>query len=218
MKQANCIFCRKKFEQKIFNYRYCEETEECREAGTDFKIKKAIEQGRKNIQNAKKEKYSKIKDNVTDYKKFLQHDIQKIAKLIDYGLRGLHETANDNGDIQGGHIYSKKNNEQMRFNLHNVHRQGAKSNMALVYDEELKDALKLEYGNDYFEFIKSLKSQPLPKIKQDEYKEYHFKALGVIKRLQLTFSTYSKKERLELRNSINKELSIYPDEFTQFKF
>jgi len=158
-----------------------------------------------------------LRENITDYKKFLQEDVQKIAKLIDYGLKGLHEAKTDTGLIQGGHIYSKKNNEQMRFNLHNIHRQGAKSNMALIYDEELKDALKAEYGNNYFEFIKSLKSQPLPKIKQNEYKEYHFKALGIIKRLQLTFASYSKEERLELRNTINKELNIYDDEFTQFK-
>jgi len=214
---ANCRFCRKKFEQKIFNYRYCESTPECKEAGTDFKIKKAIEQGRKNIETAKKEKYAKIKDNVTDYKKFLQDDVQKISKLIDYGLRGLHETPNDTGIIQSGHVYSKKNNEQMRFNLHNLHRQGAKSNMALVYDEEFRDGLILEYGIEYFNFIKSLKSQPLPKIKQNEYKDCHFKALAIIKRLQLAFNHYSKKERLELRNSINKELSIYPEEYTQFK-
>lgn len=213
----NCKHCRKKFTAKIFNYRYCEQTEQCKEAGTEFKIKKAIEQGRKNIQKAKKEKYAKIKDNVTDYKKFLQDDVQKISKLIDYGLRGLHETPSDTGIIQSGHVYSKKNNEQMRFNLHNLHRQGAKSNMALVYDEEFRDGLISEYGIDYFNFIKSLKQQPLPKIKQNEYKEYHFKALGIIKRLQLTLTNYSKKERLELRNSINKELSIYPDEFTQFK-
>jgi len=215
--KSNCIFCKVKFEQKIFNYRYCESTPECKEAGTDFKIKKAIEQGRKNIETSKKENYAKIKENVTDYKKFLQDDVQKISKLIDYGLRGLHETPNDTGIIQSGHVYSKKNNEQMRFNLHNLHRQGAKSNMALVYDEEFRDGLIYEYGIEYFNFIKSLKSQPLPKIKQNEYKEYHFKALAVIKRLQLTFSHYSKKERLELRNSINKELSIYPDEYTQFK-
>lgn len=215
--KSNCRFCRKKFEQKIFNYRYCESTPECKEAGTDFKIKKAIEQGRKNIETAKKEKYAKIKDNVTDYKKFLQDDVQKISKLIDYGLRGLHETPNDTGIVQSGHVYSKKNNEQMRFNLHNLHRQGAKSNMALVYDEEFRDGLISEYGIEYFNFIKSLKSQPLPKIKQNEYKEYHFKALAIIKRLQLTFTHYSKKERLELRNSINRELSIYPDEYTQFK-
>lgn len=214
---ANCKFCKVKFEQKIFNYRYCESTPECKEAGTDFKIKKAIEQGRKNIKTAKKEKYSIIKDNVTDYKKFLQDDVQKIAKLIDYGSKPLHEAPTDTGQVQGGHVYSKKNNEQMRFNLHNIFAQGAKSNMALVYEEEFRDGLISEYGIEYFNFIKSLKQQPLPKIKQNEYKEYHFKALAIIKRLQLTFTNYSKKERLELRNSINKELSIYPDEYTQFK-
>lgn len=213
----NCKNCRTKFTAKIFNYRYCESTTECKEAGTDYKIKKAIDQGRKNIQNIKKQKFSEMKDNVTDYKKFLQDDVQKISKLIDYGLRGLHETENDTGIIQSGHVYSKKNNEQMRFNLHNMHRQGAKSNMALVYDEELRDGLISEYGIQYFNFIKSLKSQSLPKIKQNEYKDYHFKALAIIKRLQLTFYSYSKKERLELRNSINNELGIYSDEFTQFK-
>lgn len=216
-KYYNCEVCKKRFIAKIFNYRYCESTPECKEAGKDFKINSKIKTALNKVRSDKKEKFSVMKENVTDYKKFLQDDVQKISKLIDYGLRGLHETPNDTGIIQSGHVYSKKNNEQMRFNLHNLHRQGAKSNMALVYDEEFRDGLIAEYGIDYFNFIKSLKAQALPKIKQNEYKEYHFKALAIIKRLQLTFVHYSKKERLELRNSINKELSIYPEEYTQFK-
>ena len=206
-----CLNCKTKFTSTQFLQKHCD-SEECKDA----KIKWAIDKVKSNREKQNKVEKAVLKEKLTDYKKFLQDDVQKIAKLIDYGLRGLHESKNDTGLIQGGHIYTKKNHEQMRFNLHNIHRQGAKSNMALIYDEELKDALKEEYGNDYFEFIKSLKQQPLPRIKQNEYKEYHFKALEVIKRLELTFTQYSKNERLQLRNSINKELSIYPDEFTQF--
>ena len=216
MKQSNCIHCKKKFQQKTFNYRFCESTPECLVAGKEFQLNARIKSALNKVRNDEKEKFAVMKDNVTDYKKFLQDDVQKIAKLIDYGLRGLHETPQDTGQIQGGHIYTKKNHEQMRFNLHNIHRQGAKSNMALIYDEEIKDGLKSEYGIEYFEFIKSLKQQPLPKIKQNEYKEYHFKALAIIKRLELTFTHYSKNERLELRNAINDELGIYPEQYTQF--
>lgn len=216
MAQSKCIFCKTKFGQKIFNYRYCESTPECLAAGKEFQLNARIKSALNKVRSDKKEKFAVMKENVTDYKKFLQDDVQKIAKLIDYGLRGLHETPQDTGQIQGGHIYTKKSHEQMRFNLHNIHRQGAKSNMALIYDEEIKDALKLEYGIEYFEFIKSLKQQPLPKIKQNEYKEYHFKALAIIKRLELTFTHYSKNERLELRNAINDELGIYSKQYTQF--
>jgi len=185
---------------------------------TPCAIVKAKADNLKKLKEVSKIEKAVLRDKLTNYKDFLQKDVQKISRLIDYGLRGLHESKNDIGDIQGGHIYSKKQNEQMRFNLHVIHRQGAKSNMALIYDEEMRDALKAEYGNEYFEFIKSLKQQPLPQIKQHEYKEYHFRALAVIKRLDLTFTHYSKKERLELRNEINAELGIYPSKYSQFKF
>ena len=217
MAQSKCIHCKKKFQQKTFNYRYCESTPECKAAGKEFQLNARIRSALKKVRNDEKEKFAAMKDNVTDYKKFLQDDVQKIAKLIDYGSKPLHQTPQDNGGIQGGHVYSKKNHEQMRFNLHNIFAQGSKSNMALIYDEEFKDGLIKEYGIEYFEFIKSLKQQPLPKIKQNEYKEYHFKALAIIKRLELTFTYYSKNERLQLRNAINEELGIYPEQYTQFK-
>lgn len=216
MKQSKCIHCRKKFTQKTFNYRYCESTPECKEAGKEFKLNARIKSALTKVRSDKDEKFKAMKENVTNYKKFLQDDVQKIAKLIDYGSKPLHQTPQDNGVVQGGHVYSKKNHEQMRFNLHNIFVQGAKSNMALIYDEEFKDGLIKEYGIEYFEFIKSLKQQPLPKIKQNEYKEYHFKALAIIKRLELTFTHYSKNERLEMRNKINQELGIYNEQYTQF--
>src|SRR5690606_19698740 len=131
MRLQNCKHCKKKFQQKVFGLRFCCETDECREACAKFvleKKKKAIE---KQTLKREKEKLKVMKESVTDYKKKLQEDVNTIAKLIDYGLKGLHVSGNNDTEIQAGHVYSVKNNEQMRFNLHNIHRQGAKSNMAL---------------------------------------------------------------------------------------
>lgn len=215
---ANCKHCKKKFTQKTLNLRYCCETEECREACAKYvleKKKKAIERQTKKRENEAKKV---MKDNITDFKKKLQEDVNTIAKLIDYGLKGLHVSGSYDTEIQAGHVYSVKNNEQMRFNMHNIHRQGAKSNMALVYDEEFRDALIDEYGNDYFLFIKGLKKQPLQRIKQHEYKEYHERALSIIKRLKKDLKQRSLTERIELRNEINRELGIYEEQFIIFNF
>lgn len=215
---ANCKHCKKKFVQKTFNLRYCCETEECREACAKYvleKKKRAIENKTK---ERSKERLRVMKENITNYKKLLQDDVNQIAKLIDFGLKGLHVSGSYDTEIQAGHVYSVKNNEQMRFNLHNIHRQGAKSNMALVYDEEFRDALIDEYGNDYFLFIKGLKKQPLPRIKQHEYKEYHERALSIIKRLKKDLKQRSLTERIKLRNEINRELGIYEEQFIIFKF
>lgn len=213
---ANCKHCRKKFIQKTFNLRYCCETEECREACARYVLgrKRAIE---KKTKERSKERLRVMKENITNYKKLLQEDVNQIAKLIDFGLKGLHVSGSYDAEIQAGHVYSVKNNEQMRFNLHNIHRQGAKSNMALVYDEEFRDALIDEYGNDYFLFIKGLKNQPLPRIKQHEYKEYHERALSIIKRLKKDLKQRGLAERIELRNEINRELGIYEEKFIIFK-
>lgn len=215
---ANCKHCKKKFVQKTFNLRYCCETEECREACAKYVLEKKKRAIEKKTKERSKERLRVMKENITNYKKLLQDDVNQIAKLIDFGLKGLHVSSPYDTEIQAGHVYSVKNNEQMRFNLHNIHRQGAKSNMALVYDEEFRDALIDEYGNDYFLFIKGLKKQPLQRIKQHEYKEYHERALSIIKRLKKDLKQRSLTERIELRNEINRELGIYEEQFIIFKF
>ena len=213
--KSNCKHCKNKFTQKTFNLRYCCETEECREACARYVLerKRDIE---KKTKERSKERLRVMKENITNYKKLLQEDVNQIAKLIDFGLKGLHVSSQYDTEIQAGHVYSVKNNEQMRFNLHNIHRQGAKSNMALVYDEEFRDALIDEYGNDCFLFIKGLKNQPLPRIKQHEYKEYHERALSVIKMLKKDLKQRGLTERIELRNEVNRELGIYEEQFIIF--
>lgn len=162
---------------------------------------------------AEKEKREKeiLKIRVGIYKKLLQDDIQEIARLIDFGLtclaRGL------GGQIHGGHIWSKGAHSNIKLNIHNVHRQCSHSNHWQNDDALLREGLKNEYGESYYDFVEALKATPIMKYSNDQYAEFRKKARGIIRRLKKDLRIRSVSERIELRNSINLELGIYPESF-----
>jgi len=124
---ANCRFCRKKFKQKIFNYRYCQSTPECKEAGTEAKnilIKKAMEKvkvsrGNKSRQETKvlSEKLKTLSQYEAEAKKSFQHYIRlrdKYLPCISFG--------NPNPtDWCGSHYFSSGMYSGLMFDERNCH-------------------------------------------------------------------------------------------------
>lgn len=156
-----------------------------------------------------------LREATTNYKNKLQVSVQKIARLIDKDLpclaRGIF------GKMAGGHVFAKGGHAQMRFNLHNIHRQCFMSNGKSSDDGLLREKLEMEYGSEYLNFIKWLRQGDVPKLKDWEYRETHFSALKLIKRLETENRTYNLAERIELRNQVNVELGIYQPEFCEFQ-
>jgi hypothetical protein len=156
------------------------------------------------------------KEQFIDYSKKLQDRINEIARLIDIGLpclaRGYHSK-----QTHAGHIYSRGSYPSMRYNLHNTHRQSAQSNHFQNEDGLLREGLKKEYGEQYFEFLSNLRRIPALKYSNEEYKAFYKKACEIALRLKREGNVFNLEQRIEKRNEINIEIGIYPVDFCVFK-
>lgn len=212
---ANCKHCRKKFEQKIFNYRYCESTPECKQAGTEAKnilIKKAMEKVKaskeKNSRQETKVLREKLK-TLSDFKNDLQKEINTIVREIDKGHPCI-ATGTMEGKRNSGHYISIGANQTLRFHLENIWNQSEHSNMwksgdTIRYQEGI---IKL-YGKGYLEYLNSLQSLKTINITIEEIKEKISIARSIIKWIRLQDREFTTNERLELRKKFNEQLGIY---------
>jgi hypothetical protein len=194
-----CKHCKTVFNQKLFNQKYCMTSDECVGAFLSDLTKK-------NEAKSKKERKERS-ERLKNWKDVLQTDVQKIARIIDKGLPCL--ARGNFGQIHGGHIYAKGHYSEMRFNLHNIHRQSAHSNKWNADDGLMREKLAIEYGQEYAEFVANLRNQPIPKLSNEEYREKHLIALKLIKELEQENGYITPKGRIELRNYANETLSIY---------
>lgn len=214
---ANCIHCKKKFQH---NYRFCENTDECREAGLNYKIQKAIEQGRKNIEKAKKQEKAVLKEKLktlSDWKNDLQKEINAIVRLIDKG-HGCIATGAKTGKMNAGHYIGIGANDTLRFHLENIWLQSEHSNMWKSGDTlRYQDGIVSLYGKEYLECLNSLKTiQPI-KLSIEDIKEKIPVCRSILKWLKLQDRMFTNQERLELRKQFNNQIGIFSDEYSEFK-
>lgn len=204
-----CKICKSKFERKRAIQPVCNNYD-CMVAYAKKVAEKATQKKIKQEKQERKALKEKLKVNTTNWKNKLQTKVQEIARLIDKGLTCI--ARGNSNQIHGGHVFPKKGNECMRFNLHGIHRQGAHSNHFQNDDAVMREGVAREYGEKYLEFIKSLTKQPVPKLNNLEYKEKYEIACEISNRLRKLDKEYSLQERIELRNQINLELGIYTKE------
>lgn len=179
-----------------------------------IKAKKQATNAERN--NWRKNRKPKLQEETTNFKARLQTQINKIVRLIDKGLPCLARN-NYPGQVHAGHVFSIGSNQTIRFNLHNIHRQGAQSNHYQNDDGLLREGLRNEYGQKYFEFISGLRQSPELNLKQNEYKELAKQAKSIVNHLEAAKDkTYPLSERIHLRNWVNKELGIYANEYCVF--
>jgi hypothetical protein len=174
----------------------------------------AVEHANKAIERKKKAETKVLKEKTTNWKNKLQTKVQEIARLIDKGLPCI--ARGNSKQLHGGHVLPKKGNECMRFNLHNIHRQGAHSNHFQNDDAVMREGVEKEYGESYLTFIKSLAKKPIPKLHEREYMAKYQIAHEISKALIKKCQTYSLEERIELRNRYNLEIGIYEEKFCVF--
>lgn len=155
-----------------------------------------------------REKIKKIKEELTDYKFKLQDKVNEIVRLIDVGQPCL-ATQLHAKQIHAGHVYSRGSQQSMRFNLHNIHRQSAQSNWHQSDDLKMRDGIIREYGEDYMNFITSLKQTPAIKLNNTEFKRAHTIASSIVTRMRREGEVYDTIGRLKMRNKVNMELGIY---------
>ena len=167
----------------------------------------------------RREEKKALKEQHMDYKKILQSEVQKIARLIDFKCLCLARNIVPR-QAHGGHLFSRGANTNISLNLHNIFLQAAASNHFQSDDLLMRDGVIRVFGIDYLDFITSLKSTPTIKYTNEEYKEFLQKARKVSKQLsewnnQLE-QARSATSRIQMRNWANVQLGIYPTDFLTF--
>ena len=167
---------------------------------------------KKESKDWKKEKKvikEKLKSH-SDYEKELQALINQIANLIDNNHNCM--SCSGNGKVNAGHYHSVGSNNSIRFNLFNIWRQCYRCNVQLSaniigYDNGLISYL----GKSKWEYIKFdlVRLHPFIKLSKEELDEKKAIARGIIKYLKLQDRTFTREERISLRERFNTELSIY---------
>lgn len=161
---------------------------------------------------AQKVKQAEAKDKLTDWPKKLVVKCQEIARLIDTGQPCL-ARGNHPRQMHGGHIFSKGSSPTMKYNLHNIHRQGAQSNHYQADDVLLRDGLIREYGQEYFERLQSMHQVPAIKLSPGEYKEAYRRACKVATGYRRAGKVFTAKQRIAERRKANIAIGIYSDEW-----
>jgi hypothetical protein len=190
--------------------------------GIEYGIRQTAKREQKKVNEYKKElrvEKMKAKESLIDYRKILQFEVQKIARLIDFKCLCLARNIVPR-QAHGGHVFSRGSNANFALNLHNIFLQSAASNHFQNDDGLMRDGVVRVFGSDYLDFITSLKSTPVQKYTNEDYKLFLQKARQIIKQLtewnnQLQ-QPRSATSRIHLRNWVNVELGIYANEYCNF--
>ena len=214
MKAKKCKVCGNRYTPKYNQLEPCP-TYECRLVLYKKADKKlaAME-----IKRRREEKKA-LKEQHMDYKKILQSEVQKIARLIDFKCLCLARNIVPR-QAHGGHLFSRGSNANLALNLHNIFLQAAASNHFQNDDGLMRDGVVRVFGQDYLDFITSLKSTPTQKYTNEDYKCFLQKARKVSK----LFIEYNKDlqqarsatSRIQMRNWANVQLGVYSNEFLTF--
>lgn len=168
---------------------------------------------RKEVESWKKEIKEKHRTHST-YENELQPVINDICRLIDNGQPCIccGSTYSNINKPNAGHRFAVGGNNSLRFNLNVTHISCThcnkhKSGNPDGYDEGLIRV----YGKEYFEYVK-FELKPLykeVKLTIPELVAARAVAMKIRNRLKKENKVYSAKERIALRDEINKEIGIY---------
>ena len=183
-----------------------------------FEKNKIITKRKIESQN-KKDTEKKIRDTLSKnayWSKYTQPVFNEIARLIDWEqpciVRGSTGVKMD-----GGHYISVNSNKTISLNLHNIHQQSNDSNKYEGGCPQYRMGIVKMYGDEYAEFMDSLNSCPLIKLSRDEIEIL----TGIARSIRNDLKKNKKKitdpvGRILLRNKINLQLGIYPDDYACF--
>ena len=208
-----CKNCKKKFEPKYNSEELVCSIECAIQYSNSVEGKKYLDK----VDRIRLKELKELNKSLSDWKKELQPLINKIARLIDY-LQPCIATGSFNGKQNGGHYFSTKDNESIRFNLHNIHIQSEHSNKWKGGDNyRYSEGIKRAYGNDYLEYLNGLNQTKKVYLTVERIKEAKAICNEIIKELENDLKLHSPSERIELRNKLNTKIGIYHDAFLIIK-
>lgn len=162
------------------------------------------------VKGTKEFKAAKIEVSIGENRTELQRNINLLSRMIDasFGFNTCIDCGKPFGkQIDAAHFHNVKGNEQLRFNLHNLHSARSDCNQ---YSSEHKVGysigLEMRYGENYCMQVKKLKT---------EIKELKLNAVEIAEKLKLVrhivrnFDKYKFDNALIARNQFNKIIGIY---------
>lgn len=187
------------------------------ESGKIHYLKQFLPKVKVKVETIKKERKTASKIDLMsadEYRsKYLQPEINKIARLIDYGNPCI--ATGNYGKMNGGHYISVGANRTICLNLHNIFIQSFSSNHWKSGDPiKYQNGLIETFGKDYFEFVSSLSQHKPLHLSKSDMIEIRKKAKEIIKTIEEKHRT--PKQRIELRNEINTKLGIYDLKFSVY--
>lgn len=184
---------------------------------TAWKMKKNEKESKKEQRKKDREMKIQLMSTSEYWSNVFQPRFNEIIRIIDNG-NGCICTNSTLGKLNAGHYFSVGSNKSLSINLHNVHIQSEHSN-SYKGGEPLKyrDGIKRVFGENYLNFMDSLKKCPSLNITKIELIEAYDLLLET-RRSLLANELYllSPLERIELRNEINEILEFYPKEFSVY--
>lgn len=217
MKPKKCKICSAEFNPMRSMQQVC--SAKC---AIEYGIRQTAKREQKKVSEYKRQLKAErkaVRESLIDYRKLLQSEVQKIARLIDFNCLCLARQISPK-QAHGGHIFSRGSNSNFALNLHNIFLQSAHSNHFQNDDGLMRDGIVREFGHHYLEFITSLKATPIQKYTNEEYKEFLQKARQISKQLIEWNNDLQKAReatlRIQLRNWANTELGIYQQQYCKF--
>jgi Bacteriophage Lambda NinG protein len=203
--------CRKKFEPTTPNQRVCSFVCSIAAIRQQNTIKKYIKEEKKIQKKIDKAKKIDIMSVDAYRSKVIQPLVNKVARLIDYGLPCI--ATGKHGKINGGHYISVGANRSVCLNLHNIHRQSFESNHFKSGDNvKYMEGIIREYGQDYADLVKGL-HRIKRKFQKVELMVMKDTLKDIIKELEAENKTLkeprSPEQRISLRTYYNMQLGYY---------
>jgi hypothetical protein len=199
-----CKNCREKFEVKNFLDKYCQKKECQIESKTQLALK--------NLDKIKKDKKVNMKVSAYSkkYKEELQKEINKLSRMIDLKF---FTTCIDCGrvlkdDIHGSHYNNVGGNENIRYNLHNIHASLGHCNVWNSGNKQgYQQGLIERYGEEYAEYIHFGLNE--------KYRSMHFtekeifETIPIVRKLIRDFETFIFTDSIHARNTLNNVIGLY---------
>ena len=204
--KRKCKNCFKVFE-KIRPLQYCCDYKCALEYQNKLKVKKEFTEWKKRKENLKEETQT-----LSDLKKKLQNEINRLVRIIDYGQLCISSNRIPK-KCNAGHFYSVGAYPALRYNLLNIFVQSEHDNSYLSANIlKYRENLELKFGIAILNKIEQLPLKyPELHITKNEIKKH----LPIVRDLiKLHLSMYDKvllsnEQRIELRIAYNKIIRIY---------
>ena len=197
-----CINCKDKFKPIRFNAKYCMK-QECIEVWVKSA---AIKQWNKELPKRKE----KLGDKAKNARVYLQDEINTLARMIDksFGFVNCIDCDKPMDSIHAAHLHNSQGNENIRYNLHNLHSARGHCNKyssehKVGYRKGLEQRYSLQY-KEFVEFEMSLKYKYIG-LKANEVQD----ALKITRKVIREFNSYTFKDGIEARDELNKIIGIY---------